>query len=494
MSCNAMKNPARIALLSLTAAVLHGCSGSSQQPQGELTREQLLDPQTCAGCHPGQFAEWAGSMHAYASKDPVFRAMNQRGQRETQGALGSFCVNCHAPMAVREGATKDGLNLDQVSQKLHGVTCFFCHSTQSVEGTHDNPLKLANDGVMYGSIPDPVASGRVHGAAYSPLLDRNRAESAPACGSCHDIVSPHGGAIERTFTEWQKSAFATATGTTCGQCHMPQSTFDKPVAAVPGAPLRRTHGHTFAAVDLAITPFPDLQRQRDEVQALLDSTMQSAVCMEPFGGGGQVSVIIDNAAAGHSFPSGSAQDRRLWIELIAYQGTNVVYQSGVVPDDQAVTSSTDPDLWLMRDCMFDQSGAQVHMFWEAASFETNALPALTTFTLSDPNFYQTHKVRFFPASGTPLTPAPDRITLRVRLRAMGLDVLDDLIASGDLDPRFRMAIPTLTAGGTLEWTQAAATHTYVNRNTNGLVYCATNSNLNVQADRFPAPVRTKCSP
>jgi hypothetical protein len=40
-------------------------------------------------------------MHAYAAEDPVFLAMNARGQRETQGALGAFCVNCHAPLAVQ---------------------------------------------------------------------------------------------------------------------------------------------------------------------------------------------------------------------------------------------------------------------------------------------------------------------------------------------------------------------------------------------------------
>src|SRR5581483_1829169 len=102
-----------------------------------LSRDTLLDPQTCASCHDVHFKQWSGSMHAYASSDPVFLAMNRRGQRETQGMLGSFCVNCHAPMAVHEGATTDGLNLDQVPQKLQGITCFFRHSVDQVKGTHD---------------------------------------------------------------------------------------------------------------------------------------------------------------------------------------------------------------------------------------------------------------------------------------------------------------------------------------------------------------------
>ena len=79
-------------------------------PPIELSRmslEQLQDPATCKTCHPKQYADWEGSMHAYASKDPVFVAMNQRGQRETDGGLGKFCVQCHAPMAVHNALTTD---------------------------------------------------------------------------------------------------------------------------------------------------------------------------------------------------------------------------------------------------------------------------------------------------------------------------------------------------------------------------------------------------
>src|SRR5207302_337336 len=95
----------------------------------------------------------------YASDDPVFRAMNARGQRETDGGLGSFCVACHAPMALRTGATTDGRNLSDVPEKLRGVTCYFCHAADSVDGTHNNPLHLAGDGVMRGGISNPVANG-----------------------------------------------------------------------------------------------------------------------------------------------------------------------------------------------------------------------------------------------------------------------------------------------------------------------------------------------
>src|SRR3974377_1954713 len=62
----------------------------------------MLDSTKCLACHKEHYADWSQSMHAYASDDPVFLAMNKSGQRETNGQLGNFCVNCHAPMAVRQ--------------------------------------------------------------------------------------------------------------------------------------------------------------------------------------------------------------------------------------------------------------------------------------------------------------------------------------------------------------------------------------------------------
>jgi len=83
-----MRRSSSLALPCFAAAALFACHSD----QTSLTREQLLDPQSCAGCHQDQFQEWEGSMHAYSSNDPVFLAMNKRGQRETNGQLGAFCA------------------------------------------------------------------------------------------------------------------------------------------------------------------------------------------------------------------------------------------------------------------------------------------------------------------------------------------------------------------------------------------------------------------
>jgi len=206
-------------------------------------------------------------MHAYASFDPVFLAMNRRGQRDTEGELGSFCVSCHAPLALREGATTDGLDLDEVPKHLQGVTCYFCHNTDAVEGSHNNPLRLANDRTMRGGLKDPVATS-AHGSSYSELLHGPSIASATLCGSCHDVKLPSPPApvelhLERTFSEWQASIFSPpqaadeTAALSCNGCHM-LPTPRSPIADNLGerAPLRSRHAHTFAGVDMALTPFP----------------------------------------------------------------------------------------------------------------------------------------------------------------------------------------------------------------------------------------------
>jgi hypothetical protein len=342
----------------LVLATLTACGGGTT---AMLTPAELRDPAACKGCHPAQFVAWSKSMHAYAADDPVFLAMNQRGQRETEGALGPFCVKCHAPMAVRDGLTTDGLNLATLPAASKGVTCFFCHAAESIAGTHDNPLTLATDGRLFGPIADPDPSAP-HRSAHSPLLDDGYAESAVACGSCHDIVNNHGVALERTFQEWKETLFAAPPhGLTCAACHM---SGNNGKAAATATKTRRLHDHAFPAVDVTLTASPTAAElaHRQDVQAQLDSVLQGTVCLND--GTQTITVALDNVGAGHSFPSGASQDRRAWIQLTAYVGTRVLYHSGVKANETIETAS-DPDLFLLRDCIFDQAGAEVQMFWEA---------------------------------------------------------------------------------------------------------------------------------
>ncbi len=482
-------------LSALVAPFLGGACADAREHAASVDREALMDPETCRPCHAQHYDEWATSMHAYAADDPVFIAMNKRGQREA--GIGTFCLNCHAPLAVRTGATSDSLNLDALPQKLKGVTCYFCHSVEAVQGTHDNPLALASDGRLRGPLDDAVEN-RVHASVYAELLDRDKLASASLCGSCHDIVNARGTHIERTYAEWQASVFSQArVGTTCGQCHMDQSKTLEPIAQAPGARPRRRHSHAFPGVDAPLTG-ELADATVSAMQSFLDTSLQSALCVRGVAGNAQIQVVLDNVAAGHSWPSGASQDRRAWVEVVAYAAGAVIYQSGVVPAGASVTDESDPDLWLLRDCLFDEQGGATHDFWQASSYESSLLSGQQTFDASDPRFYQTHIFQNYPTQGS-LPALPDRVTARVYLQPIGLDVFDELVASGDLadangvtTAQLRERLRPWTVGQPVEWTADAATERFVDGNVP--VACVSRTNLLASTDKVARAPRMRCSP
>ncbi|HEY4102503.1 MAG TPA: multiheme c-type cytochrome [Polyangiaceae bacterium] len=477
------------------ALALAGCGNAAQQSSG-LSQEELMDPAVCGSCHQEHYREWSGSMHAYASEDPLFVALNQRAQDEAQ--VGPLCVNCHAPLAARTGATTDGTNLASLPARLKGVTCFFCHQVDQIEDSHNGSLHLANDNVMRGGFAGAIPNS-AHASAYSPLHDRNQLESAGLCGSCHDVVNGHGIAIERSFAEWKSSAFAASNGNTCSQCHMDKSPSQVAIADVAGAPLRDEHSHEFPGVDLALHDFPEADAQRQAVQNLLDTTLQTALCVRGSGSSASIMVVADNVAAGHKWPSGAAQDRRAWFEVTAFSGNSEIFHSGNVPLGADPTSLADPDLWLVRDCMLDDDGNAVNGLWSATSVDSNLLPGQLTFDKSSPLFYQTHVMRLFPHDPlASLSAFPDRVTLSVHLLSFPLDFFDDLFATperlgltSDAVAAIRSQLTPLTLGQELVWTAAAAADTahgglrYVDQGTP--VACVTTTGMNAAADKIAAP-------
>jgi len=416
------------------AFVLSGCdddgSGRSQAGQSEvieadqepLTGAELLDPKRCQPCHPEHYDEWAKSMHAYASEDPVFIALNQKGQRETEGELGDFCVQCHAPVAQRLGLTSDGLNLSALPSYAQGVTCAYCHQVSEVTGEHSNQLTWANDGVMRGPLRT-LTGGRAHRSKYSPHLDRSDLSSSDLCGACHDIVTPTGLHLERTYWEWRQTLFNDEDPryrNTCNDCHMPR------VQTEGG---RRRSSHLMPAVDVHLTPHPGREEQRDAVLAELRYTVLTELCVLVSElGGAELEVTLENISAGHRFPSGAALDRRVWVELSAWSAEGaLLWESGRGELDQPV-SAWGGDTWLLRDQAFNRLGEPSHSFWELTDVTRGTLPGPSPLIAPMP-VEDTHVTRAY-RFGTDGVVA--RVELKVWMRPIGLELLQELIEGGDL--------------------------------------------------------------
>ncbi|HEY4182304.1 MAG TPA: multiheme c-type cytochrome [Kofleriaceae bacterium] len=443
-----------------------GDDGAAYEP------ERLMDPATCKDCHQDHHTQWSGSMHAYSATDPIFRAMHKRGQRDTNGELGMLCVKCHAPMAVARGTITDAnvkdFDFDTLGAEDNGVTCYFCHNVEKVNGDHNNPLQLAMDSTMRGGIDDPdhpVAHSPAHHSKYDTLMDNDSLKNdASMCGSCHDIVNHMGVETERTFREWKTTVFATSPDApvSCGSCHMKTSTgliADGEGLDVTSRP-NGFHDHKLVAIDQALVEFPEKATQDAALKEFLGGSSAivgpkprnapppGGICLP---GGGTVSVRVDALIPGHNFPSGSSFDRRAWIELQVFDASNnLMYSNGVVPD------GTDPEDVMPtppRAMFFDKAtkadGTEAHFIWDVAAIEpndqsmagsANVLMPAVTFDANSDLYDHSHTINFINIANLDMA---DRIEARLLVRPFAYKVLGDLVQSSDLDASFMGKVPTL---------------------------------------------------
>lgn len=440
-------------VIAILVVLASACGGDDIYPI-----ERLQDPNTCMECHPSHFTQWSGSMHAYAADDPVFVAMNKRGQRETQGALGAFCIKCHAPMAVVNGTITDANAADfdptALSPAERGITCYFCHNVDKIVADHNNGLVLANDQTMRGGAKNPATSP-AHHSKYDTLIHSNTNESE-LCGSCHDIVLPNGIAVERGFAEWKQGVFAKPDAgihLTCGNCHMKPSTgviADKVGLSV-NSRVDGFHEHTFPAIDQALIPFPEQAAQAAGIKQILDPSIgiigpkprtstraPGGICLDP---PGKLTVRVDSLNLGHSFPSGAAFDRRVWVEVTAYRADNsIVFESGKVLDGVDPEDIGDPNLFGLWDRGKQADGSPAHFFWEIASIESKLLKGSVTLDQNDPAFDHSVTATF---NNLVNFSEIDRIEAQVRIRAFPYETLRLLVASGDLSPAIESQLQTL---------------------------------------------------
>ena len=132
--------------------------------------------------------------------------------------------------------------------------------------------------------------------------------------------------------------------------------------------------------------------------------------------------------------------------------------NGAVPDDEAVVTfnndvpsrcNASPGVAPFRDIMFDADGGETHMFWRAAP--SDEWPdGFSNFTVQPQQQGGSldHGQRvFFNLPRDPTNSWPARLRLRLRIRPMDHDVLQELIDEGLLDESIPDQIPTFTIPG-----------------------------------------------
>jgi hypothetical protein len=366
------------ACVSLLLMLMVGCKDQGTVPPPSVQRLDLssfTSAQVCSTCHPVHYEEWAGSMHRYATNDPIWMLANNSLQQSTSGRLNDWCWQCHSPIAFLTGNTRQSFRIEDLPAIVReGVSCDVCHSLRPPHTTTNQRIQytITPGKTKYGSIADPVPSA-FHESAYDPSFSRSE-----KCRECHDLIV-NNIPVEITFTEWQNSAWG-AMSVECQQCHMRTYTG----RAAVGGPIRdNLHRHDFVGVDVAMTDFPNKAVQR----AMVDSLLKNSACMTLSapstarrGDTIEVHVTVCNDRTGHNLPSSVFFNRQMWVELTVARDQDTAYKSGYLDANgdlmdrhSALQPNADRDLMLFSGLLF-KNGRETSVFEVDSVVNTSLAP------------------------------------------------------------------------------------------------------------------------
>ena len=214
------------------------------------------------------------------------------------------CINCHAPQAFLAGDVPPP-KAGKADPKADGVSCDMCHSIIGFEG--DAPANgnfVVQPGkVKYGPRKDAKAMG--HETQYSSFY-----KGAQLCGICHDETSPYGAWVKETYREWSKGPYAAA-NVYCLSCHVPPAPGK---AATTGIERADVAQHLFQGAYS--------QNMLNGAAMLYIYPLAKEIHPgQPF----EISVVVTNSRAGHRIPTGSAEERQLWLRLEVKDAGGKIY-------------------------------------------------------------------------------------------------------------------------------------------------------------------------
>jgi len=283
---------------------------------GKFSYGDFEQPKRCGMCHKEIHQEWQQSLmsqsftHEWDQVEYFKLALPHALKLEKVSEVKGGCIACHGPLAFLSGDIPPK-PAEAGTRANEGVSCEICHNITGT--TEEAPFNFSfiiePDKVKQG--PRADAKSPAHDVKYSEFI-----MSPELCATCHDEQSPYGAWVKTTYREWKASPHANG-GKRCQDCHMyhapGKSAFGgKDRADMAHHNFHGSHvpGKLAGTVDLAlytknaeITPGSELELRAE----------------------------LFNGKAGHYIPSGSTEERMLWVEVWAIDAMGKHYPIPVNP-------------------------------------------------------------------------------------------------------------------------------------------------------------------
>jgi hypothetical protein len=284
---------------------------------GTRSYDDYDTPAYCGtSCHIDIYRQWQQAMMSQAyvhhwDEIEYFKLAVPHAERDEKVAeVRAGCNGCHAPIAFLAGDVPPP-HPDEGSRANEAVSCEVCHTVVGFEGeTPHNFNWITSPGkIKYG--PRETVNSPAHQGQKSEFLNKPE-----FCGTCHNEMSPYGIWVKSTHLEWSEGPYAKE-GVRCHDCHMTKT---RAATASMGTVYDDAWQHLFhgahdpgkvgGTIELRIHP--------DIVEAEPGETVK-------------FTVALFNQKTGHKFPTGSVEDRIVWLHVEAKDAEGKTYHLPVDP-------------------------------------------------------------------------------------------------------------------------------------------------------------------
>jgi len=297
----------------LTILILTSMAIISNKENQNKKYSYYEDPINCSGCHWDRFDRWNVSQHSKGFTGDFFQAqfydvvLPSLELDEKLASVKDDCIGCHSPTAFLSG--------DMIPPRVEnpdnhwnrgegnktradrGVFCDFCHTLDRFE---NNPA-FNHDYISHAtSEVDPIRADLEY--AWSPHHETQTTEifeDPNICATCHNELNPYDVWVKATETEYSETVYASR-GILCQGCHM------QPMAGQPakmGWKRDLNHDHWFGG---GFTEF--VEGAADAKFVEVPETAQSGSKVD-------FSISVEAVATGHNFPTGSVEERDVWLHV-----------------------------------------------------------------------------------------------------------------------------------------------------------------------------------
>lgn len=284
--------------------------------KGKYKFKDFESAKKCKTCHTGIYEQWSQAMMSQAYThhwDEIeyfeVAVKHAAAKPELKDAVDG-CNGCHTPLAFM-GTPLPPPRPSEKSMANESVSCEACHLVKSA--TSDPPFNysyLIEPGMTKFAARVPAVESPAH-----KIVTNEFYKTTEFCGNCHNEKNPFGVWVKSTQLEWKEGPYSKE-GVRCQDCHMPKG--GPFLNALMTKPYDDARIHLFHGAH-------DPGKIRGVIELRINPDIREA---EP-GETVVFTVALFNQKTGHKFPTGSVEDRIVWMQVEATDAKGNTYHLNV---------------------------------------------------------------------------------------------------------------------------------------------------------------------